>query len=203
MPGTKGFRYVYSPSHITNVLNKVTSTGRPDKITFSYIRDTWLFKNKQYMEFVTLLKDMEFLNSAGVPTELYAEYQNPSIAKQTLAKGIRNAYPELFKAYPNAQSLSKTQLEGYFRQQTGKAGSVLSKILSTFQTLCNHADFTEVETPTKEQAREYVSAKGEESRVRIEPKIQVNIEIHIASDTPDDKIETIFKNMKLYLLGNE
>jgi len=45
--------------------------------------------------------------------------------------------------------------------------------------------------------------EGEKGRVKVEPKIQLNIEIHIAPDTPDDKIETIFKNMKKYLLPNE
>jgi hypothetical protein len=39
--------------------------------------------------------------------------------------------------------------------------------------------------------------------VDITPKLQLNIEIHIAADTPDAKIETIFKNMKKYLLTND
>jgi hypothetical protein len=203
MPGTKGFRYVYAPAQINKLLNKVQSTGRPDKLTFPYIRDTWLLKNKQYQEVISLLKDMEFLDSSSVPTKLYAEYQNPSAAKQALAKGIQNAYPELFKAYPNAQSLPKPELEGYFRQQTGKAGSVLDKILSTFLALCSKADFAGVGVAPEEPPPKYRREGAEEGRVKVEPKIQLNIEIHIAPDTPDDKIETIFKNMKKYLLPNE
>lgn len=39
--------------------------------------------------------------------------------------------------------------------------------------------------------------------VDIPPKLQLNIEIHINADVTDDKIETIFKNMKKYLLTNE
>jgi hypothetical protein len=203
MPGTKGFRYVYAPAQINKLLNKVQSTGRPDKLTFPYIRDTWLLKNKQYQEVISLLKDMEFLDSSSVPTKLYAEYQNPSAAKQALAKGIQNAYPELFKAYPNAQSLPKPELEGYFRQQTGKAGSVLDKILSTFLALCSKADFAGVSVAPEEPPPKYRREEAEEGKVKVEPKIQLNIGIHIAPDTPDDKIETIFKNMKKYLLPNE
>jgi len=203
MPGTKGFRYVYAPAQINKLLNKVQSTGRPDKLTFPYIRDTWLLKNKQYQEVISLLKDMEFLDSSSVPTKLYAEYQNPSVAKQALAKGIRNAYPELFKAYPNAQSLSKPELEGYFRQQTGKAGSVLGKILSTFLALCSKADFSGVGVAPEEPPLKHKREEGEKERIKIEPKIQLNIEIHIAPDTPDDKIKIIFENMKTYLLPNE
>lgn len=39
--------------------------------------------------------------------------------------------------------------------------------------------------------------------VDIVPKLQLNIEIHIAADAPEDKIETIFRNMRKYLLRNE
>ena len=198
MPGTKGFRYVYATTQITKLLNKVQNTGRPDKLNFSYVRDTWLLKNEQYRAVLDLLEDMGFVDSSSVPTQLYAKYQNSALAGRALAEGIRRAYPDLFRAYPNAQSLSKTELTGYFKQQTGKAGSVLEKMLSTFKTLCSLADFSAVPTP------EYEVLEGEEGhRVKIEPKIQVNIEIHIAADTPDGKIETIFKNMKKYLLTNE
>jgi len=202
MPGSKGFRYAYAPTQITKLLNKVQSAGRPDKLNFPYVRDTWLLKNEQYRAVLDILEDMEFIDGSGIPTDLYAEYQNPTLAKKALAEGIRKAYPELFKAFPNAQSLPKTELEGYFKQQTGKASSVLEKILSTFKTLCSHADFVGV-AAKEEPIREYARGEAEEGRVRVEPGIQLNIEIHIAADTPDDKIEIIFKNMKQYLLLNE
>lgn len=204
MVGTKGFRYVYSPVHITNVLKKIQSTGRPDKLSYPYMRDTWLFKNEQYGAMIDILKDMEFIEASGVPTELYARYQNPTIAKQALAEGIRKAYSVLFKAYPKAYSLPKSELEGYITQQTGKTGSVLEKISSAFRTLCSHADFTGVEVVAKEPLPEHKVAEVEEERkVKVEPRIQLNIEIHIAPDTPDDKIKKIFENMKNYLLPNE
>ncbi len=206
MPGTKGFRYVYASTQITNVLEKIRTTGRPDKLTFPYLRDTWLIKNKQYSDVLVLLKDMEFLDNNGVPTALYGKYQNSAIAKNALARGIRNAYPELFKAFPNAHSLTRGDLEGYFRQQTGKAGSVLGKMLATFQTLCSITDFPDVEVEKEVVVEEPIHDHKQESvpksKARVEPGIQLHIEIHIAADTPDDKIEAIFKNMKTYLLPN-
>jgi len=65
MAGTKGFRYVYSPQHIKTMLDKIQQSGRPDKLTFPYIRDNWLLKNQQYSAFLDLLKDMEFINPSG------------------------------------------------------------------------------------------------------------------------------------------
>jgi hypothetical protein len=55
-------------------------------------------------------------------------------------------------------------------------------------------EVTAPESPVEKQAR---------PSVRVVPKLQLNLEIHIAADTPDDKIETIFKNMRDYLLTNE
>ena len=58
MPGNKGFRYVYAGAQITKLLNKVQNTGRPDKLNFSYVRDTWLLKNEQYRAVLDILEDM-------------------------------------------------------------------------------------------------------------------------------------------------
>lgn len=41
-----------------------------------------------------------------------------------------------------------------------------------------------------------------DSRVRLAPGLQLNIEIHIGPDTSEDKIEAIFRNMRKYLLPN-
>jgi hypothetical protein len=43
----------------------------------------------------------------------------------------------------------------------------------------------------------------ERRRVEVERGLQLNIAIHIAADMSEEKIETIFKNMKKYLLPDE
>lgn len=204
MPGDKGFRYVYAGNQITKLMDKVHGAGRPDVLNFPYIRDTWLLKNAQYNAVLDLLEDMEFIDSSGAPLPLYAKYQNKSLAKGALTEGIKKAYPNLFKAYPDAQTFPTTELAGYFKQQTGKDDSIIDKMVTTFRTLCSLADFAVPEDATGEPLKEHKETPVEHGRkVKIEPKIQLNIEIHIAADTPEDKIEAIFKNMKTYLLTNE
>src|SRR4030066_2545326 len=107
MPGQLCFKYVYIAKHINDVLAKVRDTGRPDKLTNAYMQDVWLLKDAKMSAVLDILKDMEFFDGNGIPTELYAEYQNPSLSKKALAKGIKKAYPELFKAYPNAHNREK------------------------------------------------------------------------------------------------
>lgn len=51
-------------------------------------------------------------------------------------------------------------------------------------------------------ARDFPNTEGVKPALNISPNLQLNIQIHIAADTPDEKIETVFKNMKIYLLNN-
>ncbi len=200
MPGTKGFRYVYAQSQIGNILHKIASTRRPDKLTFPYLRDTWLLRNKQYLELIPLLRDMGFLDSSNVPTELYARYQNHTRAKKVLAEGVRNAYPELFRAFPDPQSLPKEELEGYIRQHTGAATAVTDKVARTFRTICSLADLSgttlgkEADPTPAEEAPE--PPKGH----TVDPNVQLNLQIHISPDMTEEKIEALFRSMRRHLL---
>jgi hypothetical protein len=202
MPGQLGFKYVYATKHINDVLLKIQDSGRPDKLTFAYMRDIWLFKDAKYSAVLDLLKDMDFVDDSGMPTELYAEYQNSGLSKKALAKGIKKAYPELFKAYHNANSLQKEIVTGYFKQRTGAEKAVLEKIVSTFTTLCTLADFS-LDTESSN------NINPSENKHDLEPKqnapsatlvpISMNIQIVIPSDASSDQYDKIFASIKKFL----
>jgi hypothetical protein len=197
MPGEKGFKYVYALGHVNDVLQKIQGTGRPDKLTFPYMRDTWLLKNAQYSAVLDVLTDVGFIDDAGTPTSLYAEYQNPGIAKAALGKGIRTAYPELFKAYPNAQTLTKEDLSGYVRQQTGLDPSVIEKIVATFSRLCSLAEFQgDVQPPITPGASS--AAKPDSAAETLIP-ITMNIQIVVPSDATSEQYDKIFSSIKKFL----
>lgn len=198
MPGKKQARYVYSPQHIKAIFEKIKSTGRPEKLSASYLKKTWLLQDNNYSAVLAILKDMKFLDDGGTPLDRYAEYQNQKLAKKAVAAGLQSAYPNLFAAYPNACSLPKSDLEGYFRQQTGASTSVLDKIVATFSTLCGEADFSEVRVGDGSKNIESPIASKDKG-ISVSPSLQVNIEIHIDANTSDETIETIFMNMKKYL----
>ncbi len=142
MPEVKGFKYVYSVGQINDILDKIKETGRSDKLTITYVQNTWLLKNAQYSAVLDLFKDMGLLAADGTPTEAYAELQNPEHYGRALAAGIKKAYPSLFRAYPNAQELPKEKLEGYLKQQTGADKAIIEKIYGTIKRLCSLADFS-------------------------------------------------------------
>lgn len=46
------------------------------------------------------------------------------------------------------------------------------------------------------------NVKNNKPSLTVSPNLQLNIQIHIAADTPDEKIEAVFKNMRTYLLND-
>ena len=63
--------------------------------------------------------------------------------------------------------------------------------------------FETQKTKESKESKHTIESGSKESYVNVVPNLQLNIEIHIAADTSPDQIETIFKNMKKYLLANE
>lgn len=200
MPGKFGYKYVYSAKHITTLLGKIQETGRPDKLTITYVQKVWLLSDAKYSAVLDILRDMGFIDNTGMPLDLYAEYQNPSLAKTALSKGIKNAYPELFKAYPNAQNLEKSKLSGYFKQITGEEKRTLERIVATFITICGLADFpstTENELSERKQQGEEIPNTPPNSSSLI--PITMNIQIVIPSDASSEQYDKIFSSIKKFL----
>jgi len=197
MPGQFGFKYVYVAKHINDVLAKVRDTGRPDKLNNDYMQHVWLLKDAKMSAVLDILKDMGFVDGNGIPTELYAEYQNPSLSKKALAKGLKKAYPELFKAYPNAHKLEKETIIGYFKQRTGAEKAVLDKIVTTFTTFCSLADFSTEAVPPS-STHESVTEEPKPSTSTLIP-ITMNIQIVIPSDATTEQYDRIFSSIKKFL----
>ena len=197
MPEAKGFKYAYSVGQITDILEKIKETGRPDKLTITYVQNSWLLKNAQYSSVLDILKDLGFLSGDGTPTEIYAEFQNPDHSGRVLAEGIKKAYPNLFKTYPNAQDLPKEKLEGFIRQHTGADKAVIDKIYGTIKRLCSLADFTNTTSPSSSG-----SGGTQQSTVTTNMPIPItmNIQIVIPSDATAEQYDKIFSSIKKNLL---
>ncbi|MBK9925418.1 MAG: DUF5343 domain-containing protein [Anaerolineales bacterium] len=202
MPEKNGFKYVYAVSHIDDILGKVASTGRPDKLTITYVQKSWNLSNAQYSAVLDILRTMEFIDSVGTPLPLYSEYQNDKLSKKVLAKGVRSAYPDLFKAYPKANELSKGDLEGYFRQHSGADEAVLTKIYGTFKKLCSLADFSDNSSssePTDAGKKGYTPVVRHQGGSYSPIPITMNIQIVIPNDASEEQYDKIFSSIKKFM----
>ncbi len=198
MPGGFGFKYVYRANQIEDVMKKIAGTGRPDNLTLEYLKKTWLLKDAQYSAVLDILKDMKFLDG-NKPGDLYAEYQNPAKAKSAVAKGIINAYPELFKAFPNAHKLVPGELTGYFKEHTGADDTVVQKITTTFKKLCSLADFDGLDAIKKDH-KDNIRVSTVPGRNSLPVPITMNIQIAIPPDATAEQYDKIFSSIKKNLI---
>jgi len=115
--------------------------GVPAKVTTKYLQSVG-FKSTNDRPIIGVLKALGFLDSSGVPTEVWKSYRNADKAKSVLASSVREAYPGLFETYPDADRKDSEALLNYFRSKTNLGGVALTQMVRTFQTLCEFGDFT-------------------------------------------------------------
>lgn len=201
MPGQDGFKYVYSAGHIDDFFRKMKETGRPDKLTQTFAIKNWgLANNGQYSAVIELLKSMQFLDSEGVPQVLYSEFQNPRIAKKAVARGIKNAYPSLFKVHPRAYAMSREDITGFIRQNTGADKTIVRRTCATFEKLCTHADFSEDGEQVAEEPKSKLRQVNENPKpfTPVIP-ITMNIQLVIPNDATEEQYDRIFSSIKKFL----
>ena len=198
------FPYMTNPAKTKTFLEHVQTAKVPPKVTFNYLESAG-FKSKNDRPLITIMKFIGFLDSSGVPAGAWRSYRDPKRSKAVLAGAIRAGYSDLFAMYEDAFSKDNEMLRSYFSSKTDVGKSTIDYIVLTFKTLCKYADFgtAPAVAPVPKPTVSLPLPEEATPEVKITPHLQLNIEIHIAADTSDDKIETIFKNMKKYLLTNE
>lgn len=91
--------------------------------------------------FIEILKDLRFLDSRGRPTARYRDYRNPAMAQKALGEGIREAYAELFKAHPDAATMTDQEVIDALKPLYAgtKPDMMVCGIARTFVALCRIA----------------------------------------------------------------
>jgi hypothetical protein len=151
---------------------------------------------------LNILKKLGFVDAAGLPAATWLEYASVANKGLVLASAVKTAYPELFKHSFCPYLDDDEVLLDFFKSHVEATPKDMELMLQTFRCLVEPADFQyllSVEGP--DGPVEPVKEDGLAAGVKVNPNLQVSIQVHIDPATPDEKIETIFKNMRKYLLG--
>jgi hypothetical protein len=73
-------------------------------------------------------------------------------------------------------------------------------MVEAFRKLTELADFQDLLCAGESDGLSSKENEKTNPNVKVDPHLQLNIQIHIDPQTPDNKIETIFKSMRKYLL---
>ena len=150
---------------------------------------------------LAVLKGLGFVNDEDQPTPLWREYSRAKEGRgAVLAGAIKNAYPDLFRLSSCPYLEADEEILSILKRGPKTSPKDAEAMLDTFRALSDLADFQELLACDSSGAESEKPADGKPG-IKVNPNLQLNIQVHIDPATPEDKIEAIFRNMRKYLLG--
>ena len=197
----KKFPLTTKPGDVTSLLQKLPGVevpaGQADAVYFKSLG----FSISSSKQLVDILIMLGFLDDRGMPTPMWKAYAADEKRGLILASAIKCTYSELFDMMLCPYLEGDDTIAEIFKGDEPKASArEISLMVETFRNLSELADFQDllcVEGTERPPSIEEIKAMPD---VKIDPNLQLNIQIHIHPDTPEEKIEAIFKNMRKYLL---
>ncbi len=204
------YPYCTVPGKLSDFLKKIHDIGIPDKVTTRWL-PTIGFGSTNDRSIIPVLKFVRLIEDSGIPSKVWRDYRGHG-AGRALATAIQSAYPELFNTYPDAQTRSTDELKAFFRGHSTYGAQAVGKAVTTFQALCQNADFTSAlsshsASPTAASepppiAPPPVSISPVVANGVTGPSLHIDIQIHISPEASTDQIEKIFESMSKYLYKN-
>ncbi|MFA5910650.1 MAG: DUF5343 domain-containing protein [Vicinamibacterales bacterium] len=203
------FTYTTVPGKLKQLFAKLREVGVPSKATVQWLKSIG-FTSSNDASMLGVLKTIGFVDATGVPTPKWSSFRGAN-SKRVLGDAIRDGYAELFAVYPNAPQRSQTDLEHVFSTSSTGGRQVISKLVSTFKSLAELAEFTPVSAqtdlhlaseplhvPISAPAAGATGARGSHSGG---PSVHIDIQVHIAPESSADQIDQIFASMAKHLYG--
>lgn len=207
---TEDLPYLMSPKRFPELLVKLQIAAVPERVTFEFLKKLG-FSSSNDRAFPALLKRLGFLDSNGQPTDRYRGYRQKTHSKRLLADGIREVYAELFALHTNASAEDRETIKGLVSRVTGREQRYVDLITTTFEMLCENADFTPEVEPAKPPVQKAEAEKRDEKKrdtkaEKTESEHQdnsgrpiafsYNIQIHLPATTEIAVYNAIFKSLK-------
>lgn len=203
------FPYTPNPPNIGRFLDHIQVAGVPSKVTNQHLKSVG-FKSSNDGYIIAVLKDLQFLDSSGSPTEKWKAYKDKSKAKHVLGETMKKTYSDLFSIYPDAYRKDDEALHNYFASKTGLAKPTVDRMVRTFKLLCDKAEFETVSssTPpvsvaTQEKKPGVTTATAPPPAVKATtvPTININVELHLPPTDDASVYEKLFAAMKKHLFS--
>lgn len=202
--------YFTSSKNVKDIFTAITNAKAPEKFTQKFLYDLG-FTAVSDRPFIQVLKALGFLDESGVPKQRYYDYLDEDNSKTVLAQGIREAYGDLFTVNQKANEMTSDKVKGKLKSllQGTKGEAVLTKMATTFTTLCSLADFGSIpktleKDPKPETPKdiELEASKGLTGKKHSSEEISLKYSINIELPTTRDQLvyDAIFRSIRENLL---
>ena len=135
--------YTLKPSSIPAYFEAMLNAEAPERFSQSFL-ESLEFKSTNDRNVIRILKELDFIDTDGVPKDRYFQFLDRSQSERVVAEGVREAYSDLFAVKKNAQELSNDEVKNKLRTlyKGSKKDDLINRIASTFVALCGYADFS-------------------------------------------------------------
>jgi hypothetical protein len=200
-----GFPYTTKMDSIGTFLTHVAKDGKPEKVDLNHLKSIGL-KSSNDRPLIPLFKALGFIGSDGKPSKRWTDYRDKSKAKTVLADGIRDAYPELFTQYPDANNKSNDAIKDVVTAKTDLGASTADFVARTFKTLVGNAEFTEGhpaapkdEKKGGDDGSDDGGGKDGGGGGQTTPQVAINIQLQLPPDADEDAYDKLFAAMAKHL----
>lgn len=195
--------YTNKPEDVSKLLSLISTGEVPQiKIDIDYIKSMG-FTTKSSSYLLKILKMLEFIDNEDRPSSTWLAYASDENKGSVLGSAIKKAYSDLFKAVLCPYLESDDTIMDYLKSCVKGTPREMQSMVDTFRVLSELADFQDILCQEGTPNLSPSALKEGLPSIKVNPNLQINVQVHIDPATPDDKIETIFKNMQKYLLGKE
>lgn len=202
--------YFTSSKNVKDIFTAITNAQAPEKFTQKFLYDLG-FTAVSDRPFIQVLKALGFLDESGAPKQRYYDYLDEENSKTVLAQGIREAYGDLFTVNQKANEMTGEKVKGKLKSllQGKKGEAVLTKMATTFTTLCSLADFGSIPKTLEKKSKpdvvknpESETPKGLADKKYSGEGISLKYSINIELPTTRDQLvyDAIFRSIKENLL---
>jgi hypothetical protein len=129
--------YMNSTGLVTKIFGRIADAQKPERFTQDYLANVLGYSGGSARPIIPLLKRLNFLQSDGTPTQLYARIRNPSERASAMLEGLKVAYGDLYARSEYAHMLPKDKLRDLVVEVTGieRDNQIVNAIVGTFQAL--------------------------------------------------------------------
>ena len=204
--------YTQKPNAIAAYFDAVLDAQPPERFSIKFLENLGFASTNDRL-FVSILKDLGFLNADGVPQQRYFDFMDRSQSRRVVADGIREAYGDLFAVNTKANELTVTDIKNKLRTLYAgkKTDNVIERIAKTFAALCEYADFSKPESgqivaqKDKENSKETPQPKKTEAGIKAVGQaisldsLQYHINIVLPETRDQGVYDAIFRSLREHL----
>jgi hypothetical protein len=199
---TPKYPYTTTIGALRKVLQGIPQRPKPTKVNFALL-ESWGTHDNNARTVLTVLKELNLIDTSGAPTEHYINYMRNDSGGATLADRIRATYAELFEASHEPYKETQQNLKNLFNIHSGGGERTIQFQIATFKTLCEFADFDAAisngppanlgGTMDRQEQRSNSNVTG--------PVIHINLHIHLPENKSRADYEEIVKDIAKYIYG--